>query len=118
MYILGILAPHDEEPVWNDLIDSENESKKNNDDYQVIMEALAEAYSNSHHWSTRRQLLSIVAGDCRFHSIQQFIPDLTLGKFNEARRQAKINGRIEFFFYSDVSFFFHFQRLWNKGRDR
>ncbi|CAF4092870.1 unnamed protein product [Rotaria magnacalcarata] len=92
LYILWILAPNDVEAVWNDLIDSENENKKNIDDYHVIMEALAEAYSNSHQWSTRHQFLSIVAGDSRFHSIQQFIPDLTRSRFNEARHQAKVNG--------------------------
>ncbi|CAF3164861.1 unnamed protein product, partial [Rotaria sp. Silwood2] len=101
LYIIEILAPNNIEEVWNDLIDIENEDKKNNydRDHQIIMEALADAYSNSQHWSTKRQLLSIIAADLSFHSIAQYIPDITLWKFNEARRQAKLNGTVKMTFF-------------------
>lgn len=61
-------------------------------DGKVIMEAISEAYSNADHWSTKRQLLSIVAADFPFQMIKEYVPDLTLWKFNESRRQAKLNG--------------------------
>jgi hypothetical protein len=70
------------------------------------MEALADAYSNSQHWSTKRQILSIIAADMPFHLIQQYIPDFTLWKFNEARRQAKVNGTIKILFHNICLSFF------------
>jgi len=90
------LAPNYVETVWNDLIEHENEilEDESNGDYEIIMTALADAYSNAQHWSTKRQLLSIVAADVPLRTTKQYIPDITLWKFSEARRQAKINGSI------------------------
>ena len=93
MHIVGLLAPNDKEEVWNDIINDEYKRSAPDDrDFRIVMEALGAAYSDTNHWSTRRQLLSIVAADFSMSSLAQFIPDLTLWKFNEARRQAKLNG--------------------------
>ena len=64
-------------------------------DGKLIMDAISEAYFNTNHWSTKRQILSIVAADVPLRMLRDFIPDLTSWKYNEARRQAKLNGMIK-----------------------
>ena len=40
------------------------------------MEAIKECYANADHWSTRRQILSVVADKMSFKEIKTWIPDL------------------------------------------
>lgn len=94
-FCLNFLASRDDtEAVWDDFIEKEHKNEKYsyNQDAEKIMEAIADSYSNANHWSTRRQLLSIVADDVPFRIIKKYIADLTRGKYYEARRQAKNNG--------------------------
>ena len=58
LYVTGILALNYQEQVYTDLLYYENVEKRNNHDYEVVMEALADTYFNSQHWYTKRQLLS------------------------------------------------------------
>ena len=61
-------------------------------DYTLV-EALCECYHNSSHWSTRRQILSIIADKVKFNELKQWIPDLTRYRFNIARHHTLLQGR-------------------------
>ena len=45
---------------------------------------MAEAYSNSSIWDTRRQVLSVMAGVASFGAISEFIPSLTQNRYTMA----------------------------------
>jgi len=94
LFIISFLAPNDVASVWEDIIESEHKIEKQayDRDFEKVMQAIADSYTNSYHWSTKRQLLSIVAADVPFRIIEKYILDLTRWKFYEARRQAKLNG--------------------------
>lgn len=62
-------------------------------DYQTVMHALADAYSNAAHWSTKRQILSIVATDLPLSLLKTHFPDLTEWKLRAARMQAYSQGK-------------------------
>lgn len=51
---------------------------------RAYLESLAEAYTNSTSWDTRRQVLSVMAGVASFSAISAFIPGLTQYRYNMA----------------------------------
>jgi hypothetical protein len=53
-----------------------------------VMEGVSEAYKNAESWTTRREILSIVAPQIGFKLIQSFLPGLTHGRFTAARKHA------------------------------
>lgn len=57
------------------------------------LEALAETYNNASSWSTRRQILSIMADLTTPEGIQSFIPSLSEFKFTMARKHKIQYGR-------------------------
>ena len=59
----------------------------------ALMEALVECYNNANHWSTRRQILSIMADKVSFKELQHWIPNLTRYRYNIARHHALLHGR-------------------------
>lgn len=59
----------------------------------VLLQALAECYNSALHWSTRRQVLSIMADKVTFKQLKQCIPDLTRYRFNIARHHLLLHGR-------------------------
>ncbi|CAF4676452.1 unnamed protein product, partial [Didymodactylos carnosus] len=71
----------------------EHNNHKYDQDFDAVMEAIADAYSRSEHWSTKRQILPVVAADLPYRKIQGFIPDLTNWKFIAARKEAHFKGR-------------------------
>ncbi|CAM4958230.1 unnamed protein product [Rotaria socialis] len=79
LFILQILAPNDFNQVWEDLIEFHIEETKQSYNidgkFGIVMGCISDAYGNANHWSTRRQLLSIVAQEVPLYIIQQFIPD-------------------------------------------
>jgi len=56
------------------------------------MASLKDAYSRAEHWSTKRQLLSIVAADLPRHLLKAEFPELTDWKIKAARSQAYFHG--------------------------
>ena len=53
-----------------------------------VMQGISEAYSNAESWTTRREILSVVAPQISFKLIQSFLPGLTIGRFTAARKHA------------------------------
>lgn len=120
-HILHQLASNDVDTVWDDLIDAETrkptKTKSGYDipyttihfpdahhvkcyffsffrDYDVVMKALKDAYARAEHWSTKRQLLSIVAADLPTHLLKAEFPELTDWKIKAARAQAYFHGNV------------------------
>ncbi|XP_078367668.1 uncharacterized protein LOC144651598 [Oculina patagonica] len=60
---------------------------------EELLQALAESYFNATHWSTRRQILSIMADKLPLKELQQLIPGLTAYRFNIARQHKLLHGR-------------------------
>jgi hypothetical protein len=56
------------------------------------MESLKDAYARAEHWSTKRQLLSIVAADLPTYLLKAEFPGLTDWKIKAARAQAFFHG--------------------------
>ena len=50
-----------------------------------VLEALAESYLNAQHWSTRRQILSLMADKRSLNELRKFIPIITRYRYNIAR---------------------------------
>ncbi len=50
-----------------------------------LLDALSECYNNTCHWSTRRQILSIMIDKVTFEELRNWIPDLTRYRFNIAK---------------------------------
>ena len=59
----------------------------------TLMEAIKECYVNVDHWSTRRQILSIVADKISFKGIKTWIPYLSSYHYNIARHHRLLHGR-------------------------
>ena len=59
----------------------------------TLMEAIKECYFNAEHWSTRRQILSVVADKISFKDIKTWIPDLSRYRHNIARHHHLLHGR-------------------------
>lgn len=59
----------------------------------TLMEVLVECYNNAGQWSTRRQILSIMADKVSFKAIKTWIPNLTRYRFNIARHHRLLHGR-------------------------
>ena len=59
----------------------------------TLTEALTDCYNNAGHWSTRRQILSILAGKISFKMLKKWIPDLTCYRFDIARHHQLLHGR-------------------------
>jgi len=60
---------------------------------ESLMEALVECFNNASHWSTRRQILSIMADKMPFQALKNWIPGLTRYRFSVARHHALLHGR-------------------------
>ena len=59
----------------------------------TLMEAIKECYANADHWSTRRQILSVVADKMSFKEIKTWIPDLSRYRYNIAGHHRLLHGR-------------------------
>jgi hypothetical protein len=58
-----------------------------------LLDALSECYNNTCHWSTRRQILSIMIDKVTFEELRNWIPDLTRYRFNIAKHHLLLHGR-------------------------
>ena len=59
----------------------------------TLLDALAECYNNADHWSTRRQILSIIVDKVSYKELQRWIPDLSRYRYNIARHHHLLHGR-------------------------
>jgi hypothetical protein len=72
------------------------DTQSDEEDYYVdksLMEALVECYNNANHWSSRRQILSIMADKIPYSSLKNWIPGLSRYRFNMARHHTLLHGR-------------------------
>ena len=61
-------------------------------DYGIVINPLKAAYYRAEHWSTQRQLLSIIAADLPKHFLKTEFPRLTDWKIKAARSLAFFQG--------------------------
>lgn len=59
----------------------------------ALMDALSECYNSASHWSTRRQILSIIADKVTFKQLKKWLPEVTRYRFNIARHHRLLHGR-------------------------
>ena len=65
------IAPQDHDHLFRSVGQSYAISTMNLD--STLMEAIKECYANADHWSTRRQILSVVADKISFKEIKTWI---------------------------------------------
>ena len=58
-----------------------------------LMEALLECYNSAGHWSSRRQILFIIADKVSFNDLLRWIPSLTKYRYDIARHHTLLHGR-------------------------
>ena len=85
------IAPNDAGKLWNSIANATYLNEENPD--VMLLDALAECYNSASHWSTRRQILSIMADKVSFKTLQRWIPGLTRYRFNIARHHQFLHGR-------------------------
>ena len=95
---LNVIAPGDAGHLWEALKASQSVEKalgiaKESDVDKKYLEALAETYNYASSWSTRRQILSIMADLTTLEGIQSFIPSVSEFKFTMARKHKIQYGR-------------------------
>lgn len=88
---LGEIAPQDHEQLL--LSVSQSHPKTTVELDSTFMDAIKECYVNADHWSTRRQILSVVADKISFKDIKTWIPDLSRYRYNIARHHLLLHGR-------------------------
>ena len=96
--VLDVLAPQDSKCLWGELCESKGNlgitGVKRRQDSELL-DAFAESYLNAQHWSTRRQILSMLADKLSFKEVQEFLPTVTSYRFNIARHHILLHGRAE-----------------------
>ena len=63
-------------------------------DYETTISSLADAYSRAENWSTKRQILSIVAADLPTHLLKREFAGATDWKIKVARAHAFFQGKV------------------------
>jgi hypothetical protein len=63
-------------------------------DFDVVMKSLSDAWNRGDHWSTRQQILAVIAGDLRSDLIKQYFPGVSTSQIKKARRHAYSTGKI------------------------
>ena len=96
--IIEEIAPGDTDCLWEALVSSRGMVRQLPMDPELhadstLIMALTECYNNAGHWSTRRQILSILADKVSFKMLKRWIPGLTHYRFNIARHHQLLHGR-------------------------
>lgn len=96
--VTDALAPDDSDNLWGELCEHRLKRRtvagKSGKDLELL-EAFAESYCHAHHWSTRRQILSILADKLSFKELQELIPSVTNYRYKIARHHILLHGRAE-----------------------
>ena len=90
LYTRKEIVPGETETLLSSLVKSELDESAID---SSLMECLAECYNNADHWSSRRQILSIMADKVNFKDLQRWIPNLSRYRFNIARHHLLLHGR-------------------------
>ena len=85
------IAPQDHDHLFRSFSQSYAISTMNLD--STLMEAIKECYANADHWSTRRQVLSVVADKMSFKEIKTWVPDLSRYRYDVARHHRLLHRR-------------------------
>lgn len=88
--VLEELAPQNSRMLVNAI---QVQARERNDMDLSLLEALVECYENSNHWSSHREVLSIIADKVSFATLQRWIPDLSQYCYNIARNHLLLHGR-------------------------
>ena len=76
------------------LLDSVQSCKEDECDIDsTLMGVLVECYENAGHWSTHRQMLSIIADKVSFKAVKRWIPNLSRYRYNITRHHVLLHGR-------------------------
>ena len=87
---LNEIVPGETETLLSSLVKSELEESATD---SSLMECLAECYNNVDHWSSQRQILSIMADKVNFKDLQRWILNLSMYRLNIARHHLLLHGR-------------------------
>ena len=98
--MLDVLVQENSQGLWTELCDRQVVCSES----QVVVEgiseketellnAFAESYLNAQHWSTRRQILSLMADKLSLKEMREFIQTVISYRHNIARRYRMIHGR-------------------------
>ena len=82
------VAPGNAEILLNKLVISNDVAQTADEVDLTLVDALAECYKNASHWSTRGQILSVIADKVSYRTLQSWFPGLTRSRFNVARQHA------------------------------
>ena len=98
MYICN--APENSQKLWSELCDRHAVSRESqavvegrSEKETELLSALAESYLNAQQWSTRRQILSLMADKLSLKEMREFILTVTSYRYNIARRHRLLHGR-------------------------
>lgn len=98
--MLDVLAPENSQELWNELCERHIASREKQEVVEgrgkketELLTAFAESYLNAQHWSTRRQILSLMADKLSLKELREFIPTVTSYRYNIARRHRLVHGR-------------------------
>ena len=98
--MLDVLAPENSQELWNELCERHIASRENQEVVEgrgkketELLTAFAERYLNAQHWSTRRQILSLMADKLSLKELREFIPTVTSYRYNIARCHRLVRGR-------------------------
>ena len=89
--VLEVIAPGQSDKLLTTL--GESLPSERTQAEEEILQALAESYLNATHWSTRRQILSILADKLSLKELTHYIPGVTPYRFNIARHHRLLHGR-------------------------
>ena len=82
------IAPGNAEILLNKLMISNHIAQTEDEVDLTQVDTLAECHKNASHWSTQRQILSIIADKVSYRTLQSWILGLTRYRFNDARQHA------------------------------
>ena len=68
------IAPGNAEILLNKLVISNDVAQTEDEVHITLVDALAECHKNASHWSTRRQILSVIANKVSYRKLQSWIP--------------------------------------------
>ncbi|CAF1119387.1 unnamed protein product [Didymodactylos carnosus] len=88
--VTSYIAPNDTDEVIHDIFHTKKDTTNCKLDKQFIsvMEAISDAYNNAEKWTTRREILSVVAPKINYKLVQPFIPGITKYRSSAVRRHA------------------------------
>lgn len=89
---LNEIAPQDTEKLLHAVQTADRDAGSDGVD-STLLQALVECYNNASHWSSRRQILSVIADKVSYLTLQKWIPDVTRYRYNIARHHLLLHGR-------------------------